>query len=40
MKYINLSCFALGCVLISFLLRRGRRGELDPVARLRLAGAL
>lgn len=33
--------FALGCLFMSWLMRRNRNDEdLDPVARLRLAGAI
>ncbi len=38
MKNANLYCLALGCLLLSWLLRRQR--EEDPVMRLRVAGAL
>jgi hypothetical protein len=40
MKNANLYCFALGCLLFGWFMRRNRQQELDPVMRLRLAGAL
>ncbi len=40
MKNANLYCFALGCFLLGWFLRRQRQEEADPVMRLRLAGAL
>ncbi len=41
MKNANLYCFAVGCFLLGWFMRRRRLGEeADPVMRLRLAGAL
>jgi hypothetical protein len=39
-KNTELYYFALGCLLIGWLFRRNRQQELDPVMRLRVAGAL
>jgi hypothetical protein len=40
MKKAELYCLAIGCLLLGWLFRRSRQEELDPVARLRIAGAL
>jgi len=36
----NLYCFAVGCLLLGWFVRRNRQQDLDPVMRLRVAGAL
>lgn len=40
MKTANLYCLALGCLLLGWLVRRNRDRHLDPVMRLRMAGAI
>jgi hypothetical protein len=40
MKKADLYFVALGCLLIGWFFRRNRQPELDPVMRLRVAGAL
>ncbi len=40
MKHANLYCLALGCLLLGWFVRRSRDQQLDPVMRLRMAGAL
>jgi hypothetical protein len=40
MKNANLYYFALGCLLFGWFVRRNRDRQLDPVMRLRMAGAL
>jgi hypothetical protein len=39
-KNTELCYFALGCLLIGWLFRRNRQQQLDPVMRLRVAGAI
>ncbi|MGZ4818114.1 MAG: hypothetical protein ACXVZJ_05780 [Terriglobales bacterium] len=39
-KKADLHYIALGCLLLGWIMRRSRQQELDPVMRLRLAGAL